>query len=301
MRRRKAVVHVEGTTDVSERRACSVLRQPRATQRYQVKRIDKDKELIAAMRRLARKYPRYGYRMITAKLRQEGWQVNRKRVQRLWRKEGLQVPQRRKRRRSTGTAENACHVSRALFRNDVWTYDFVDDRTVDSRGLKFLTVIDEYTREALAIEVSRSIRSADVIAVLERLFALRGAPRYIRSDNGPEFIAEALKVWLSDRKVETRYIEPGCPWENGYAESFNSRFRDELLDRELFHSVAEARVLVQRWRVEYNNERPHSSLGYMTPAAFATECIASAPASVGPAPRQYTTENVLNSLLQCGT
>jgi len=239
--------------------------------------------------------------MITAKLRQEGWQVNRKRVQRLWRKEGLQVPQRRKRRRSTGTAENACHVSRALFRNDVWTYDFVDDRTVDSRGLKFLTVIDEYTREALAIEVSRSIRSADVIAVLERLFALRGAPRYIRSDNGPEFIAEALKVWLSDRKVETRYIEPGCPWENGYAESFNSRFRDELLDRELFHSVAEARVLVQRWRVEYNNERPHSSLGYMTPAAFATECIASAPASVGPAPRQYTTENVLNSLLQCGT
>jgi len=301
MRRRKAVVHVEGTTDVSERRACSVLRQPRATQRYQVKRIDKDKELIAAMRRLARKYPRYGYRMITAKLRQEGWQVNRKRVQRLWRKEGLQVPQRRKRRRSTGTAENACHVSRALFRNDVWTYDFVDDRTVDSRGLKFLTVIDEYTREALAIEVSRSIRSADVIAVLERLFALRGAPRYIRSDNGPEFIAEALKVWLSDRKVETRYIEPGCPWENGYAESFNSRFRDELLDRELFHSVAEARVLVQRWRVEYNNERPHSSLGYMTPAAFAAGCIASAPASVGPAPRQYTTENVLNSLLQCGT
>ncbi len=301
MRRRKAVVHVERATDVSQRRACSVLRQPRATQRYQVKRIDKDKTLVMAMKRLAGKHPRYGYRMIAAKLRQEGWQVNRKRVQRLWCKEGLQVPQRRKRRRSIGVAENACHVSRALFRNDVWTYDFVDDRTVDGRGLKFLTVIDEYTREALAIDVSRSIRSSDVIAVLERLFTSRGAPRYIRSDNGPEFIAEALKGWLSDRKVETRYIEPGCPWENGYAESFNSRFRDELLDRELFYSVAEARVLAERWRVEYTNERPHSSIGYMTPAAFAAECIASAPASAGPAPRQYTTENVLNSLLQCGT
>jgi putative transposase len=301
MRRRKAVVHVEDTTGTSERRACSVLRQPRTTQRYEVKRIDKDKGLVMAMKRLAGKHPRYGYRMITAKLRQEGWRVNRKRVQRLWCKEGLQVPQRRKRRRSTGAAENACHVSRAMFRNDVWTYDFVDDRTVDGRGLKFLTVIDEHTREALAIEVGRSIRAVDVIAVLEQLFSSRGAPRYIRSDNGPEFIAKALKGWLSARQVGPRYIEPGCPWENGYAESFNSRFRDELLDRELFYSVAEARVLAERWRVEYTNERPHSRLKYMTPAAYAAGCIASAPASVGPAPRQYTTENVLNSLLQCGT
>jgi transposase InsO family protein len=188
-----------------------------------------------------------------------------------------------------------------MFRNDVWTYDFVDDRTVDGRSLKFLTVVDEYTREALAIEVGRSIRSVEVIGVLERLFTGRGMPLHIRSDNGPEFIAKALKAWLSARGVGARYIEPGCPWENGYGESFNGRFRDELLDRELFYSVAEARVLAERWRMEYNDQRPHSSLGYMTPAAFAAVCIASAPAPLRPAPRQYTTENIVNSLLQCGT
>jgi transposase InsO family protein len=198
------------------------------TQRYKPKQPDRDKALVAAMKRLSKKYPRYGYRFITAKLHQEGWCVNHKRVQRLWRKEGLQVPYRRKTKKSPGSSENSCSVKKAEYINHVWTYDFIDDQTEDSRKLKFLTVLDEYTRESPAIEVGRSIRARDVISVLEYLFMVRGVPRYIRSDNGPEFIADAIKRRLADKEVGTLYIEPGCPWENGYAESFQGRFRDEL-------------------------------------------------------------------------
>lgn len=284
---------------LSERRACRTLEQPRMTQRYEPKQPDKDKPLIAAMKRLAGKHTRYGYRFITAKLRQEGWQVNHKHVQRLWRKEGLQVPYRRKRKKSHGSSENACSVKRAEFINHVWTYDFVEDQTEDGRKLKLLTVLDEHTRESLAIEVDRSIRSKDVIAVLEYLFMVRGLPVFIRSDNGPEFMAQAIKRWLEDRCVGTLYIEPGCPWENGYAESFHGRFRDDLLDRELFYSVKEAKVLVENWRLEYNHHRPHSSLNYMTPAAFAATCIPSVSAT--PRPQEYTIENVDNPLITCGT
>jgi len=269
------------------------------TQRYKPKQPDKDKPLTADIRRLAGKYPRYGYRFITAKLRQAGWCVNHKRVQRIWRKEGLQVPYRRKRKKSQGNSQNACFVKKAEFVNHVWTYDFIDDQTEDGRKLKFLTVLDEYTRESPAIEVARSIRARDVIGVLEYLFIVRGVPRFIRSDNGPEFIADAIRKWLSDNHIETLYIAPGSPWENGYIESFHARLRDDLLDREVFHSVKEAKVLVEGWRLEYNNHRPHSGLEYMTPAAFAASCIASA--SPTAQPQQYRTRKVDNSLIQCGT
>lgn len=269
------------------------------TQRYELKQPDKDKVLIADMKRLAGKYPCYGYRFITAKLRQEGWGVNHKRVQRLWRKEGLQVPYRRRIKKSPGSSQNACFVKKAEFMNHVWTYDFIEDRTEDGRKLKFLTVLDEYTRESPAIEVGRSITSKGVIAVLEYLFMVRGVPRFIRSDNGPEFIAEAIKGWLKDKTVGTLYIEPGCPWENGYAESFHGRFRNELLNRELFYSVREAKVLAENWRLEYNHHRPHSGLDYMTPAAFAATCIPSV--SAAPRPQEYTRENVDNPLIACGT
>jgi putative transposase len=269
------------------------------TQRYEPKQPDKNRLLVAAMKRLAKRYPRYGYRFITAKLRQEGWRVNHKRVQRLWRKEGLQVPYRRRKKRSQGDLANACFVKKAEFMNHVWTYDFIGDQTEDGRTLKFLTVLDEYTRESLAIEVGRSIRAKDVIVLLQYLFMVRGVPRFIRSDNGPEFIAGAVKQWLEDKSVGPLYIEPGCPWENGYAESFHGRFRDEVLDRELFHSVREAKVLAEDWRREYNHDRPHSSLNYMTPAAFAATCIPSVSAT--PRPQEYTTENVDNSLIKVGT
>lgn len=285
--------------ELSERRACRTLEQPRMTQRYEVKQPDRDKPLIAAMKRLAGKHTRYGYRFITAKLRQEGWQVNHKRVQRLWRKEGLQVPYRRKWKKSPGTSENACSVKKAEFINHVWTYDFIEDQTEDGRKLKFLTVLDEWTRESLTIEAGRSIRSKDVIGVLEYLFVVRGVPGFIRSDNGPEFIADAIKQWLADKAVGTLYIEPGSPWENGYIESFHGRFRDEFLNRELFYSVKEAKVLAENWRLDYNHHRPHSSLNYMTPAAFAATCIPSVSAT--PRPQEYTIENVDNSLIEVGT
>jgi transposase InsO family protein len=290
---------VEKKMELSERRACDVLEQPRMTQRYEPKQPDKDRPLVAAMKRLAGKHPRYGYRFITAKLRQNGWQVNHKRVQRLWRKEGLQVPYRRKTKKSRGSSENSCSVKKTEYINHVWTYDFIEDATEDGRKLKFLTVLDEWTRESPAIEVGRSITSKDVIAVLEYLFTVRGVPGFIRSDNGPEFIAQAIKKWLADNKVGTLYIEPGSPWENGYIESFHGRLRDELLNRELFYSVKEAKVLVENWRLEYNHHRPHSSLDYKTPAQFAATCIPSV--SAAPRPQEYTIETVDNPLIVCGT
>lgn len=285
--------------ELSERRACEALEQPRMTQRYKPKQPDKDKALITEMKRLASKHPRYGYRFITAKLRQDGWQVNHKRVQRLWRKEGLQVHYRRKFRKAEGSSDNSCCVKKAEHIDHVWTYDFIEDATEDGRKLKFLTVLDEWTRESPAIEVGRSITSKDIIGVLECLFAVRAAPQFIRSDNGPEFIADAIKRWLADKKVSTLYIEPGSPWENGYIESFHGRLRDELLNRELFYSVKEAKVLAENWRQEYNHHRPHSGLDYMTPAAFAAMCIPSV--SAAPRPQEYTIENLDNSLIVSGT
>ena len=284
---------------VSERRACEVISQPRMTQRYEPKQPDKDKALTAEIIRLAKKYKRYGYRMITAKLRQDDWDVNHKCVQRIWQKEGLQVPYRRKFKKAKGSSQNSCCVKKAEYKDHIWTYDFMSDQTEDGRSLKFLTVLDEFTRESLTIEVGRSIKSKDVIAVLEYLFMIRGIPGFIRSDNGPEFIADAIKKWLKKKHVETLYVEPGSPWQNGYIESFNGKFRDEILNRELFYSVKEAKVLVEDWRLEYNDHRPHSGLGYMTPARFASLCIASA--SPTAQLQQYTTEQADNSLIKCGT
>jgi transposase InsO family protein len=263
-----------------------VLDQSRASQRYHVKVRDDEPRLVASILELVRKHPRYGYRMITAKLRQEGWHVNPKRVYRLWHQEGLKVPQKKRKRRRLGTSGNACHRRRAEHKDHVWCWDFVFDRTTSGSQLKWLSIEDEFTRESLALKVDRSITSEDVIDTLAELFAMRGVPGHIRSDNGPEFIAHAIRRWLEQVDVKTLYIEPGAPWENGYAESFNSRFRDELLATEEFENVAAARKLGAAWKEDYNHHRPHSSLGYLTPAEFAARCTASAPklASATPQP-----------------
>jgi len=292
-------LHIQETLDVSERRACKVIGQSRMTQRYEPKQPNRDRALTNEIKTLAGKHKRYGYRMITAKLRQSGWSVNHKRVQRIWRKEGLQVPYRRKFKKAKGRSENSCVARRSDEMNHVWTYDFMSDQTEDGRSLKFLTVLDEFTRESPVIEVGRSICSEDVIAVLDCLFMVRGAPRFLRSDNGPEFVADAIKRWLHDQGVETLHIEPGSPWENGYIESFNGTFRDEVLNRELFHSVKEAKAIAQEWRLEYNHHRPHSSLGYRTPAEFAASCIAFA-APTAPL-QQCTTGQGDNPLIVTGT
>jgi transposase InsO family protein len=277
-----------------------VIGQSRTTQRYTPSQPDRDKSLTAEIKSLAGRHKRYGYRMITAKLKQAGWAVNHKRVQRIWRKEGLQVPYRRAFKKARGDSRNSCAARGAVRMNDVWTYDFMSDQTEDGRSLKFLTVLDEFTRESLAIEVGRSIRSKDVILVLDFLFMVRGAPRFLRSDNGPEFVAHAVKRWLHNRSVETLHVEPGSPWENGYIESFNGTFRDEVLNRELFHSVNEGKAIAERWRLEYNRHRPHSSLGYRTPAEFAASCIASA-SPTAPLQQCTTEEEADDSLTVAGT
>jgi len=287
--------------DVSERRACKTTSQPRATQRYQALQADKDKPLVSKIKKLAQKHRRYGYRMITALLRADGWRVNRKRVYRIWRQEGLKVPHKQVKRRRLGCSGNSCVRQKARHINHVWSYDFLMDQTEDGKALKLLPVLDEYTRECLSIDVQRSITARDVISTLEYLFAVRGAPQYIRSDNGPEFIADAIKSWLARSGVGTLYIEKGSPWENAYSESFNSRFRDEFLNGESFATVKEAKVLVESHRLDYNHHRPHSSLKYATPAAFAATCLASAPASAGPSPSPNRTQSVDNSLITVGT
>ncbi len=285
--------------NVSERRACKVIGQSRMTQRYKTTQSDKDKALTAEILTLAARHKRYGYRMITAKLRQDGWVVNHKRVQRIWQKEGLQVPYRRKFKKAMGSSANSCSVKKTEYPNHVWTYDFVSDQTEDGRKLRLLTVLDEFTRESPAIEVARSMPAGDVISVLDYLFMVRGVPKFIRSDNGSEFIAHSITRWLYDQGVETIHIAPGSPWENGYIESFNGKFRDEVLNRELFYSVKEAKVIVEDWRMEYNHHRPHSSLRYKTPAEFAASCIASAPPT---APlQQCTTGQGDNPLIAGGT
>jgi len=257
--------------DVSERRACRALSQPRSTQRHCRKVPDDEPRLVNRIESLAGQYGRYGYRRITAMLRREGWRVNHKRVERIWRAEGLKVPKKQPKRGRLWLGDGSCIRRRPEYQDHVWSYDFVADRSSDGRGLKFLTVIDEYTRECLAIDVSRSIKSGDVMERLADLFASRCVPRYIRSDNGPEFIATRLRQWIGDLGAEPLFIEPGSPWENGYCESFNGKLRDELLDRERFDTLAEARVLTARWRRYYNRERPHSSLGYRPPAPEAWE------------------------------
>jgi transposase InsO family protein len=241
----------------------------RSTCRYQVKTQDDEGRLVVAMHQLVRRHPRYGYRRITDLLRADGWRVNRKRIYRLWRQQGLKVPKKQHKKRRLGSSDHAAVRKRAEHANHVWTWDFVHDTTADGRTLRLLTIVDEYTRECLALEVRRSFKSREVIAVLEQLVLIRGVPAFIRSDNGSEFIAKQIRQWLADAKIQTLYIEPGSPWENPYIESFNGKLRDELLNAELFTSLAEAKCLASNWRLEYNHRRPHSSLKGLTPAAFA--------------------------------
>jgi transposase InsO family protein len=265
-RRRRCIDHVREELPVSERRICRVLGQHRSTQRKVPRGADDEEALTADIIELARQYGRYGYRRVTALLRNAGWHVNRKRVERIWRREGLKVPQRQPKRGRLWLNDGSCIRLRPEYPGHVWAYDFVEGRTHDGRKFRILAIIDEASRECMALLVARRIRSADVLAILADLFVIHGPPAYIRSDNGPEFVATAVKGWLAQIGVQTLYITPGSPWENGYCESFNGSLRDELLNGEIFYSLAEAQILIEAWRRHYNTVRPHSSLGYRPPA-----------------------------------
>ena len=265
-RRRRCIDHVRQSIGVSERRACRTLGQHRSTQRKVPQGRDDEQRLTADTIELARQYGRYGYRMVTGLLKQSGWNVNHKRVERIWRREGLKVPQKQPKRSRLWLNDGSCIRLRPERPNHVWSYDFVQDRTHDGRAYRTLNVLDEYTREALMIRVARKLNSTDVIDVLTDLFILRGPPAFIRSDNGPEFTARAVREWIAAVGAKTAYIEPGSPWENGYVESFNARFRDELLNGEIFYTLNEARIIIEDWRRHYNTVRPHSALGYRPPA-----------------------------------
>ena len=243
-----------------------MLGQPRTTQRRARKVASDEGALRGDIVRLASRFGRYGYRRVTDMLRIEGWGVNHKRVERIWRQEGLKVPERQPKRGRLWLNDGSCIRLRPLYRGHVWSYDFVASRTHDGRALKLLTVLDEHTRECLAIVVARKIRAHDVLEVLADLFVRHGPPEYLRSDNGPEFTAKLVRRWLGRVGVEMLFIEPGSPWENGYNESFNGKLRDELLNGEIFYSLAEAAVLVEQWRREYNTVRPHSAWGGFPPA-----------------------------------
>jgi len=244
-----------------------VLGQHRSTQRLVPMGRGDEERLTADIIELARQYGRYGYRKIAALLRSTaGWVVNDKRVERIWRREGLKVPAKQPKRGRLWLNDGSCVRLGAEYPNHVWSYDFVEDRTHDGRKYRMLNVVDEFTHEALEIRISRRLKSADVIDVLSGLFILRGVPGHIRSDNGPEFVAKAVQEWIGGVGAKTAYIMPGSPWENGFIESFNARLRDELLDGEIFYSLAEARIIVESWRRHYNTVRPHQSLGYKPPA-----------------------------------
>ena len=244
-----------------------MLEQARATQRRNLSPPSDEEQLTGDVIALATKYGRYGYRRITALLNNEcGWRVNHKRVERIWRREGLKVPKKQPKRGRLWLSDGSCMRLRPEYKDHVWSYDFMIERTTNGRAFKILNIIDEYTRECLGIMVKRRITSHEVIDKLFELFILRGIPEHIRSDNGPEFTAKAVGRWLNRIGVKTAYIEPGSPWENGYIESFNGKLRDELLNREVFTTLTEAKVLIKQWQQEYNHIRPHSSLGYRPPA-----------------------------------
>lgn len=250
---------------ISQRRACALIGVARSALGYESVRDKQDAPALEVMRELARQYPRYGYRRIRIFLKREGYEMSTDRCHRLWRKAGLQVPRRRPRRRVAGSGQRP--VSPAAH-NHVWAYDFIFDACANGQQLKCLTVVDEYTRECLAIEVAGSIRSHRVIEVLSRLISVHGAPRYLRCDNGPEFVSHAILEWIVGSGIKTAHIDPGKPWQNGADESFNGKFRDECLSMEWFRSREEAKAIIEIWRRHYNAVRPHSSLGYQTPNEF---------------------------------
>ncbi|WP_246413473.1 IS3 family transposase, partial [Methylobacterium brachythecii] len=265
-RRRACIEHVMDVLHVSERRACRALGQHRSTQRKIPRGRDDEAALTADLVALAEQYGRYGYRKISALLKAAGWLVNDKRVERIWRREGLKVPAKQPKRSRIWDGDGSCLRLRAEHRNHVWSYDFVEARTHDGRKFRMLNIVDEFTRECLAIRIARKLKSADVIDGLSDLFLLRGVPSHIRSDNGPEFIAKSVQAWIAGVGAKTAYIAPGSPWENGYVESFNARLRDELLNGEIFYTLKEAQIVIESWRRHYNRVRPHASLGYRPPA-----------------------------------
>jgi putative transposase len=266
VKKRRATDQVQECMNVSERRVCRVIGQPRSTQR-QEKKLRKDEPLLREqIVHLALQYGRYGYRRITALLRNDGWRVNHKRVERIWQEEGLKVPRKQRKRRRLWLNDGSCIRLRPEYTKHVWSYDFLLERTSDGKPMRILNIIDEYSRECLAIGVDRRLNCNDVIERLAELFVERGTPDFIRSDNGSEFTADLIRGWLGRLGVHTLFIEPGSPWENGYIESFNGKMRDELLNGEIFDTILEARVITEQWRKEYNQKRPHSSLNYRPPA-----------------------------------
>lgn len=254
---------------VSQRRACRAVNQPRSTQRRKPAKGDGDRRLRKRLHELVRQWPRRGYRFMTELLRQEGWRINPKRVLRIWREEGLKVPRRAVRKRRMGNRDGAITELRATKPNEVWAWDFFHDRLEDGRPVKWLSLVDEFTRECLLLHPDRSIKSEKAKELIKNVMENRGRPTYLRSDNGPEFIAKGLQEWLGKVGVGTAYIEPGSPWQNGFAESFHARVRDEFINLEYFRCPIEARVLGAEWQWKWNNRRPHGSLGYLTPRAFA--------------------------------
>ena len=265
-RRRQAVQGIREKYSLSERHACRIVGQPRGTQRYTtIVRADED-ALTSAIISLASRYGRYGYRRVRSLLTEAGWQVGCDRVQRIWRREGLKVPKRQKPRGRLWLNDGSCIRLRPQHRNHVWSYDFVEAQTHDGRKLRLMTLIDEFTRECLAIRVARRINSFGVIETMADAMLERGVPEHIRSDNGAEMTAKIVRSWLAKLGTKTLYIEPGSPWENGYCESFNGKLRDECLNGEIFYSLKEAIVVLEQWRNQYNTIRPHSSLNYRPPA-----------------------------------
>lgn len=257
---------VQEALGVSERRACRVIGQPRCTQRYRKRPLDDEEQLRKRIVYLASRFGRYGYRRVTALLREEGWLVNHKRVARIWRQEGLKVPEKQPKRGRLWLNDGSTLRLRPQFANHVWSYDFMQDRTHNGIMFRILNVIDEHSRECLLAVAARSFTHRDVMKHLTDLFCEKGVPVHLRSDNGPEFIARGLRRWLKRLTVRPLFIEPGSPWENGFIESFNGKMRDEFLNGEIFYSLKEANVLLEQWRIYYNTVRPHSSLGYRPPA-----------------------------------
>ena len=264
-RKRKAVKQAIQILDVSERRACRVVGQSRATQRYTKRPADDEEYLTSRIIELASRYGRYGYRRVTALLRNEGWIINHKRVERIWRREGLKVPQKQPKRGRLWLNDGSIIRLKPLFPQHVWSYDFMQARTHNGVPFRILNVIDEYSRECLASRAARRLTHHDVMEILTELFVQRGVPVHIRSDNGAEFTAKNVRSWLSRLQIKPLFIEPGSPWENGYIESFNGKMREELLNGEIFYTLNEARIVIDMWRKEYNTIRPHSALGYRPP------------------------------------
>jgi putative transposase len=267
--KRNAVQQLTTERDYSLRHACQLVRISRSSARYQPRPKPEEIPFRQQVRQMAHQHPGYGYRRITAILRREGSQVNHKRVQRIWQAEGLQLPRRKPRKRRYGPRGEVIH--KAQYRNHVWSYDFLEEHTVRGKRMRILAVIDEFTRECLALMVDRSITSNEVVDLLDWLFLIYGKPEYLRSDYGPEMVAHKVQDWLAEQGCQTIYISPGSPWENGYIESFIGKFRKECVDRYLFYSMEEARSIIEDWRNEYNQYRPHSALGYLSPSAFAAQ------------------------------